>query len=299
MAGHEEIFNTAKQYLAQWLETEIQQRTGLGRAFDTDDGLAISLNGHPLNDRWIDIDAGWVDATGVLQERPKVIRFELRELAVNRTQMNGICTIPLLDPFFERLWSRLLEVFRSSPADIRVRAAFTLTSTPGAFQYAAQQFAKELQSTYGYGGPFLTPAPPFGSPVDGPLTMQLYINTEGPNPHAPTSVASITARRASDGHVRLTVESPDLDWPIIAPWWEKLYAELNRRGLLASKIEASTTPERISADEAIRRFYRRKRYNPDLQLKDISKEFDISYAYLRKRKVAFDKRRKPRKGGNT
>jgi hypothetical protein len=184
-------------------------------------------------------------------------------------------------------------------SDEQIRANFTLTSTPGAFRYAAQQFATELQSTYGYGGPFLTPAPPFGSEIDGPLTMQLYINTPGPNPHAPTSVASITAQRESDGRVSLTVISPDLDWPLIAPWWEKLYVELNRRDLLAAEIEASTTPERISADEVIRRFYRRRKYNPNLQLKDISKEFGISYAYLRKRKVAFDKRRKPRKDGNT
>ena len=50
--------------------------------------------------------------------------------------------------------------------------------------------------------------------------------------------------------------------------------------------------EKISADDVIRRYYRRLRYNPSLQLKDICQEYGISYGYVRKRKVAADKRKK-------
>ena len=114
MIQHEANIDAPLQNLARWLEIEIEQSTGIPHIITTDDGLRISLSGHPLNDRWIDIDARWVDVTGLLQEHFKVIRFELRELAESRTQVIGTCAIPLVDSYLERLWGKLIRVFAPS-----------------------------------------------------------------------------------------------------------------------------------------------------------------------------------------
>ena len=92
--------------------------------------------------------------------------------------------------------------------------------------------------------------------------MQLYVSTPGSNPHDPISRANITARRGNDDRVVLIVESPDDDWQHLAPWWEKFYTELDRRGLLAK------TATQDSANARTRREKTQARDNIIKKIKD-------------------------------
>ena len=167
-----------------------------------------------------------------------------------------------------------------------VQAQYIFKGTPAEFNYDARPFAHRVRSTH-FPAPFI-----YETHLENNSFQLSIIVGE--------ASAIILAQTEPDGQTSITVESSEQDWPIVAPWWEKLHAELSRSERFAKAKKADKKPpaERITADEVIRRFYRRKKYNPDLQLKDICTEFNISYAYVRKRKNAFDKQRKPRKDGN-
>lgn len=112
MIQRKENIDAALQDLKGWLEAEIRE-SPLGRTFTADDGLRISPHLQSY-DRSLTIDVRWtIGENPILVERYKAISFELRKLNEHRTQVIGICAIPQLDPYFERIWSALLDTYGS------------------------------------------------------------------------------------------------------------------------------------------------------------------------------------------
>lgn len=93
-----------------------------------------------------------------------------------------------------------------------------------------------------------------------------------------------------DGQPQPVQIGPRIVWDLrLARCQVQQLAEENER--LRADQEAPPA-KRITTTEVVKRFYRRKRYNPKLRLQDMAKEFGISYDTLRKQKRRLDSRKR-------
>ncbi len=103
--------------------------------------------------------------------------------------------------------------------------------------------------------------------------------------------ATMTAHRIPNNRSRILVQVQDEAWADVEPTWKELYAALAAQGWFDEASIEQTGHPIAPADRVIETYYRRHARNPKITLKQVCTEMGADYGYIRKRKVAYDKRR--------